>query len=326
MNDAAFQKPKKALIIGAAGFVGSYLADHLNESGKWSVCVTKMSQEKVAIQNAAVYDLDILQPAQIVTLLSELRPDVIFHLAAQSSVALSWKNPALTVDINIKGTLHLLDAIRTAHLAPRILLIGSGEEYGAVLPDEIPVREDTLSRPANLYAVTKNTQNQIGRLYAAAYGMDIISTRSFNHIGPNQTPAFVVADFCKQVAEIEADYREAVLKVGNLSAKRDFTDVRDVVCAYELLAEKGVAGETYNVGRGEAIAIQEILNRIIALSTKKIAVEVDAAKLRPVDVPEIRADITKLHTATGWQANIPLEKTLVETLHYWRKHVQKEHN
>ncbi|MEG2435037.1 MAG: GDP-mannose 4,6-dehydratase [Ruthenibacterium sp.] len=323
MNNAASQKPKKALILGAAGFVGSYLADHLNESGEWSVCVTKMPHETLSIQNVAEYDLDILQPAQIVTLLENIRPDVIFHLAAQSSVALSWKNPALTVDVNIKGTLHMLDAVRTVGLTPRLLLIGSGEEYGAVHPDEIPVREDTLPRPANLYAVTKNTQNQIGRLYAAAYGMDILSTRSFNHIGPNQTPTFVVADFCKQVAEMEAHQREAVIRVGNLSAKRDFTDVRDVVRAYEMLAKYGKMGETYNVGRGISTAIEEILHEILALSCVKIAVEVDAAKLRPVDVPEIRADVTKIKTATGWQAEIPLHQTLCETLDYWRRHTTK---
>ena len=162
------------------------------------------------------------------------------------------------------------------------------------------------------------SQNAFGKLYAKAYGMHIISTRSFNHIGPNQAPLFVVADFCKQVAEIEKGLREPVIRVGNLSAKRDFTDVRDVVRAYSLLAQKGEAGETYNVGQGKSYVIQGILDMILSLSNKKITVEIDPAKLRPVDVPEIRADISKLAAATGWKPEIALENTISETLNYWR--------
>lgn len=216
---------RRALIVGAAGFVGKYLADELNAAGGWSVCVTKMPQEALSIASVTAYDLNILDRVAVDTLLAELRPEVIFHLAAQSSVAVSWKNPGLTVDVNIKGTLNLLDAVRDCGFSPRVLLIGSSEEYGAVVPEEIPVKETTLPRPGNIYAVTKNTQNQLGRLYAQAYGLDILSTRSFNHIGPNQTPLFVVADFCRQVVEIEKGRHEPVLQVGNLSAKRDFTDI-----------------------------------------------------------------------------------------------------
>lgn len=318
MNNSALKQGTRALIIGAAGFVGGYLADHLTNTCKWSVCVTKMPHEALDIQNVTVRDLDILDKNQISALLDAEKPDVIFHLAAQSSVGLSWKNPQLTADVNIKGTLNVLDAIRDSGLATRLILIGSGEEYGVVQPDEIPVKETTQTRPANIYAVTKNTQNAFGKLYAKAYGMHIISTRSFNHIGPNQAPLFVVADFCKQVAEIEKGLREPVIRVGNLSAKRDFTDVRDVVRAYSLLAQKGEAGETYNVGQGKSYVIQDILDMILSLSNKKITVEIDPAKLRPVDVPEIRADISKLADATGWQPEIALENTISETLNYWR--------
>lgn len=309
---------RRALIVGAAGFVGKYLADELNAAGGWSVCVTKMPQEALSIASVTAYDLNILDREAVDTLLAELRPQVIFHLAAQSSVAVSWKNPGLTVDVNIKGTLNLLDAVRDCGFSPRVLLIGSSEEYGAVAPEEIPVKETTLPRPGNIYAVTKNTQNQFGRLYAQAYGLDILSTRSFNHIGPNQTPLFVVADFCRQVVEIEKGRHEPVLQVGNLSAKRDFTDVRDVVRAYRLLALTGEKGETYNVGQGKAVEINDILQMILALSKETIRVEIDPAKLRPVDVPIIEADISKLQEATGWNPQISLGQTLEETLTYWR--------
>lgn len=309
---------RRALIVGAAGFVGKYLADELNAAGGWSVCVTKMPQEALSIASVTAYDLNILDRVAVDTLLAELRPEVIFHLAAQSSVAVSWKNPGLTVDVNIKGTLNLLDAVRDCGFSPRVLLIGSSEEYGAVVPEEIPVKETTLPRPGNIYAVTKNTQNQLGRLYAQAYGLDILSTRSFNHIGPNQTPLFVVADFCRQVVEIEKGRHEPVLQVGNLSAKRDFTDVRDVVRAYRLLALTGEKGETYNVGQGKAVEINVILQMILSLSKETIQVEIGPAKLRPVDVPIIEADISKLQKATGWKPEISLGQTLEETLTYWR--------
>lgn len=279
---------KKALIIGAAGFVGNYLAAQILSEGKWTLAATKMVQETMLRDDMEIYDLDILEPGAVYELLKTLRPDYIFHLAAQSSVAVSWKNPGLTVDVNIKGTLAVLDAVRQLDYKPRILLIGSGEEYGHVEPEEIPILETTLLHPGNLYAATKACQNMIGKIYADAYGMDIMSVRAFNHVGPNQAPLFVVADFCKQVAEIEKGVRTPVMKVGNLAAKRDFTDVRDVVRAYVLLMEKGATGETYNVGSGHAVSIEEVLKQILALSTVKVNVETDPGKFRPWMCPLLR--------------------------------------
>lgn len=310
---------KKALIIGAAGFVGNYLIDHIQKNCIWSIAVTKMAGEVIEKEKIEIYDLDILDMKSIQQRLEEIRPDYIFHLAAQSSVALSWKNPALTVDVNIKGTLNVLDAIRHLDYTPRILLIGSGEEYGHVTIQEIPIAEDNMVRPGNIYAATKVCQNLMGKIYADAYGMDLLSVRAFNHIGPNQAPMFVVSDFCKQVADIEKGLQEPVIRVGNLSAKRDFTDVRDVVRSYVMLMELGTAGETYNVGSGSAVAIQDILERILSLSEVPIKIEVAAEKLRPVDVPIIEADVSKLVCCTGWTREIPLETTLRETLDYWRK-------
>ena len=309
----------KALIIGAAGFVGKYLLAHLSETYPWQLYATKLPQEDIQFDHATILDLNILEKEDILHTLKEIQPDYIFHLAAQSSVALSWKKPALTVDINIKGCLNLLDAIREADLSPKILLIVSGEEYGHISSENIPVSEGTLPRPGNIYAATKVCQNMIGSIYAQAYHMDVMLVRAFNHIGPEQAPAFVVSDFCKQVAEIEKGNSEPVIRVGNLSAKRDFTDVRDVVRAYGLLIQHGQAGETYNIGSGHAIAIQELLDRILQLSNSNITVETDVNKLRPVDVPIIEADISKLQACISWKPEIPLDQTLLETLNYWRQ-------
>lgn len=308
----------KALIIGAAGFVGSYLIQHLKNDLHWEVIATKLPQEAIKIEDIEIYDLDILKKDNILPLLQSIHPDMILHLAAQSSVGVSWKNPALTIDINIKGSIYVLDAIRELDYKPRVLLIGSGEEYGHILPTETPIREETILRPGNIYAATKACQNMLGKIYADAYQMDIISVRAFNHIGPNQAPIFVVSDFCKQVAEIEAGQKEPIIYVGNLSAARDFTDVRDVVRAYGLLLQHGIAGETYNVGSGHAIKIEDILNQILLQSKVTIQVEVDAAKLRPVDVPIIEADTTKLYQCTKWKPEISIDETISDVLDYWR--------
>ena len=309
----------KALVIGGGGFVGPYLVRHLTDDLGYEVTVTKTVKETLTMDNATVRNLDILDMEQIRTLLEEEKADYLFHLAAQSSVAYSWKNPTLTVDVNIKGCINLLEAIRLVDKKPRVLLIGSGEEYGHIKKDECPIIEDNVVRPGNIYAATKSCQNMLGRIYSDAYNLDIMMVRAFNHIGPNQTPMFVVADFCKQVADIEKGKQEPVINVGNLSAKRDFTDVRDVVKAYAKLVAGGKRGETYNVGTGHAVAIQDILNKIISMSDKDIEVKVDPAKLRPVDVPIIEPDISKIKKEVGWEPLIPLEQTLRETLEHWRK-------
>ncbi len=309
----------KALIVGAAGFVGSYLIQHLTTTYDWEIHATKLPNENLSVSDIHVHDLNILNIDEIRELFTKLKPDYIFHLAAQSSVALSWNNPQITVDINIKGTLNILDTIRSLDgYSPRILLIGSGEEYGYILPDETPVNEQVTPRPGNIYAATKACQNMLGNIYYRAYGMQLIMVRAFNHIGPNQTSVFVASDFCKQVAEIEAGKKKPILHVGNLSAKRDFTDVRDVVRAYGLLIQHGKAGETYNIGSGHAISIQELLNIILSLSTAKILVSTDPARLRPSDIPVIEADITKLQDSIDWHPEISLKQTLLETLNYWR--------
>ena len=307
----------RVLVIGAGGFVGHYLLDELAKVPQ--LYATKLPGETLLGTNAEIRDLDITNTEAVFSLFEEIRPDCVYHLAAQSSAALSWKKPQLTLNINVIGALNVLEAIRALDLKTRVLLIGSGEEYGNILPQEIPIKESTPVRPANPYAVSKLAQNLLGGLYAKAYQMDILSVRAFNHIGPGQAPAFVASDFCRQVARIEKGRQEAVISVGNLSAIRDFTDARDVVRAYSLLMEKGVSGKTYNVGGGTVCTIQELLNRILKLSKVSIRVEIDGARLRPIDTPEISADISELKKDTGWMPVRTLDETLNDTLNDWRK-------
>lgn len=311
---------KKALVIGGGGFVGKYLMDHMHHDLMWDISVTKLSGENIDCEYAGVFDADILDIDSIKNVIGKVKPHYIFHLAAQSSVFLSWKNPSLTIDVNIKGTVNVLDAVLSFDgYMPKILLIGSGEEYGHIKENEIPVSEENVLRPGNIYAATKAAQNFIGKIYADAYNMNIVMVRAFNHIGPGQASSFVVSDFCRQAAEIEKGLKENVIKVGNLSAMRDFTDVRDVVRAYSLLILKGEKGQVYNVGSGLAVSIEYILRLIIEMSNADINVEIDKNKLRPSDVKIIEADISKLVETTGWKRKYELKDTVYDTLQYWRK-------
>ena len=307
----------KALIIGVAGFVGKYLVDELVIAG-WDVSGTRLPTESTDL-NIPVYGLDILDTASVKNLLRKTNPECVFHLAAQSSVAISWKQPAQTVDVNIKGVINLLEAVREMESPSRVLLVGSGEEYGYILPEELPVDEDTALRPGNIYACTKIAQGMFGQIYARAYGLEIVVIRAFNHIGPGQMDTFVIPAFCKQVAEIEAKGKSGTIKVGNLEAKRDFTDVRDIVKAYRLLAETGESGEIYNVGSGDSVSIADVLEMIIKLSNARITVAQDPLRMRPSDVPEIKADISKLVGCTGWKPEISLEETVRHVLDEWRE-------
>ena len=309
----------KALVIGAGGFVGPYLIERIKSSLFCEVVTTTSGvKDRLGIGEDKTVQLNIRDREQTVAVLEKERPDYIFHLAAQSSVALSWKDPKLTVDTNIIGAINLINAIQEMDYTPRVLVAGSGEEYGKVKESDIPIKENTVLNPGNVYAVTKACQNMIASVYAHGYGLPIVMTRSFNHIGPGQTPQFVVADFCSQVVKIEQGRQKPVIRVGNLSAKRDFTDVRDVVNAYCRLIQYGKSGETYNVGSGHAVAVEDVLKAILLQSEAEISVEVDPSKLRPVDVPVIEADISKIFRDTGWKPAISLKETIADTLQYWR--------
>ena len=319
---------RNALIIGAAGFVGPYLAAACQKNLDADVIGTKLEREKLELEDIDGHrteelTLDIMDGKEILDLLDEKRPQYIFHLAAQSSVAYSWKNPELTVDVNVKGALHLLEALRALKekdgYNPRVLMVGSSEEYGRPQTEDGRIDEKHPVHPVNIYAATKVCQNMLANIYAEAYGLNLVMTRSFNHIGPGQAPIFVVADFCQQVARIERGEQKPVIRVGNLSAKRDFTDVRDVVNAYVSLIENGESGETYNIGIGQAYSIQEILKMIIAESSIDINIEVDENKLRPVDVPIIEPKIKSLVTVTGWSPNFKIKETIKDMLNFFRQ-------
>lgn len=309
----------KALIIGAAGFVGGYLISELAGAG-CQVHGTCLPSETIS-GDCTAHTLDILDKEAVSRILSEIQPDTVFHLAAQSSVALSWKRPQLTAEINVVGTINVLEAVREAEKKIRLIMIGSGEEYGFIRQGACPISEEEKLRPGNVYAATKACQGMLGEIYARAYKMDIIMVRAFNHSGPKQLPMFVISDFCRQIAEIEADMRPAEIMVGNLSAMRDFTDVRDVVRAYRLLAEKGKSGVTYNVGRGKAVKISEILEAALSMAKRPIEVKQDPSKMRASDIPLIEPDVSAINRDTGWKAEISMEKTIRDTLDYWRKNL-----
>lgn len=310
---------EKVLIIGGAGFVGNYLIDELIEKNL-EIYATKTPSEKIERNNICVIDLDLLKIEEIEKIIHDVRPQYIYNLAAQSSVGLSWKNPQITVDINIKGVINLLETIRKIeNYYPRVLLIGSSEEYGHF--DIEQVKEKIKLEPQNIYAATKAFQSMIFKIYVKAYKMDIVYARPFNHIGPKQSPIFVVSDFCKQVVEIEKNKKKSIIYVGNLSAKRDFTDVRDVVKIYQELMKKGRAGEIYNVGSGKAIAISDILKEILNNSKIKIEVQQDKNKLRPIDSPIIEANIDKLVSEIKYIPKYNIKQTIKDILEYWRNEI-----
>lgn len=307
---------KKALITGMSGFVGHYLKEALELKG-YLVYGTCLPGEKYE-QLPQYYAMNLLNKEQVVNVLSECQPDEIYHLAGQSSVALSWSKPALTMDINVNGTINLLEAIKEFCPNTKVLIVGSSDEYGPVKKEDCPVNEEHHLNPVSPYGVSKMTQEKIAQIYAKAYRLNVIMVRPFNHIGAMQAKGFVVSDFASRIAAIEKGEIEAVLKVGNLNSYRDFTDVADVVEAYTLLLDKGISGEIYNVGSGKAVEIQEVLNTLVNMSNKHITVEFDEQLYRPVDVPLVVCDNTKLKQVTGWEPKKDLKNTLLETLNYWR--------
>jgi GDP-4-dehydro-6-deoxy-D-mannose reductase len=255
-------------------------------------------------------------------LITDGAPDVIFHLAAMSSVSASFEQPWETLENNIRAQLNILEAVRQAGTPTRVLVIGSNEEYGKPGEDQLPITEETSLRPQSPYAVSKVAQDMLGLQYHLAYEIEVIRLRPFNHTGPGQSPRFVVPAFASQVARIEAGLQEPVLFVGNLDVWRDFTDVRDMVRAYALAATEAEPGEVYNLASGQPQSIREMLESLLALSTAEIRVEVDPDRYRPADMPVAYGSAEKFRRHTGWEPEIPFEQTLRDVLAYWREEVE----
>lgn len=308
------------LLTGVSGFVGSYLVEQCRQHYPQARLFGLYRQQKEihTIPGVAPLVADMTHPDEIHKAIAHARPHLIFHLAAQASVAASWTDPIGTLRTNAEGTIHLLEALRAEQLAPRVVLIGSGEEYGLVAPEDNPVREDHSLRPVNPYAVSKVTQELYGYQYFVAYHIPVLCVRAFNQFGPRQSANFVIANFARQIALIEAQKAEPMLATGNLRAQRDFLAVQDTVRAYIAVAERGKPGAVYNIGSGQAHSIEEMLHLLLSFTNIPIRVYEDPARLRPIDQPIFVADTTRLRTDTDWKPSLPLEDALHQTLDYWR--------
>ena len=316
----------RALITGVSGFVGSHLAEHLLAQTDWEVAGTVYGPHG---NIDAIRDQLYLYPAELSQLpvaefvLQHARPDLVFHLAAMAVTGESWRDPAATLRINLSMQANILQAIVNLGLRSRVIVVGSSEEYGAVSEQDLPVNESAPFRPLNPYAVSKVGQDMLGLQYHLSHGLDVVRVRPFNHIGPRQGLGFVTSDFASQVARIEAGRQAPVMRVGNLEAERDFTDVRDVVRAYHLLAQHGEAGEVYNIGSGRAHAVREVLEGLLRQAGADIQVEPDPDRMRPSDIPRVVCDYRKLRECTGWEPKISFEDSLVDVLVYWRERVRR---
>ena len=315
----------RVLITGATGFVGTHLRRVLLSNSKWDIVGTTFPDKSPPLLDPtreSLVHLNLLDREATWGVLDKYAPDFIVHLAAQSHVPTSFKDPWQTLENNIFAQLNLLEGCVALGIKPRTLVVGSGDEYGRARLEELPFTEDHPLHPENPYSVSKVAQDVMGFQYYASYGLPVVRARPFNHIGPGQSPRFALPAFASQIAEIEAGLREPVLKVGNLKAARDFTDVRDVVRAYHLMLIQGKPGEVYNVASGRAHSIQQIVDQLLALSKVSITVQVDPARYRPVDVPVIYGSAERLWRDTGWEPCIPLVQTIQDVLNEWRIHVR----
>jgi GDP-4-dehydro-6-deoxy-D-mannose reductase len=307
---------ERALVTGCNGFVGRSLAERLSAAGYevWGVDRSEPTQEARSVKFVRG---DLVDAEFVGRVLDEAHPACVVHLAAQSSVKRSFEEPTETLHDGTLPALNLLNHLRRTGSGARVLLVGSADEYGTVDAAALPIREETAPNPQSPYALAKAIQNQYGRMFARLYRVDAIMTRSFNHTGPGQREAFVLASFAKQVVEIRRGTRAAEIEVGNLDVRRDFLDVRDVCDAYVVLLKKGRMGETYNVCSGRSYGIGDLLHEVCALADVHVTIRVDVARLRPVDMPELRGDPSKMRAHTGWTAKVPIRETLKSLLAYW---------
>jgi GDP-4-dehydro-6-deoxy-D-mannose reductase len=314
----------QVLITGATGFVGRHLTAYLRQAVPDAVLVgTTLTQaaDTVGIRYVAC---DLRDGEAVQRLMEDVKPVLVVHLAGQASIPQSFIDAWGTFETNIHPLLNLLQACVRAHLNPRILVVTSAEIYGRISPEHLPVTEDAPLRPANPYSVSKATQDLLAQQFFYTYHLPVICARPFNHLGAGQTEDFVATAFAMQIARIEAGLQEPVIRVGNLTSSRDFTDVRDIVRAYHLLLERGIPGTAYNIASGRSVSIQHILDTLLSFTTASVEVVVDQERLRPIDVPVVAASCERLRAATGWQPSIPLEQTLRDVLADCRARVAQQ--
>lgn len=315
--------PTRVLITGVTGPVGSFLADYLLTLPDLEVHAFKRwrSDTRPIAQlygRVTFHEGDIEDPYAVAAAVRAAAPDRIYHLAAQSYPSASWEAPVTTLRTNVEGTINVLEAVRAHAPAARVHIAGSSAEYGWVSPDEVPIPETRALRPASPYGVSKVTQELLGLQYHDSYGLHVVVTRSFNHVGPRQGDRCSIQTFCQQMAQIEAGRQPPILKVGNLEARRDFTHVTDVARALWLLLGSGKPGTVYNLCSGRATRIGEIVELVRARGRVPVEVHVDPARLRPSDEAILQGDNTRLREATGWAPQIGMEQIVDELLAYWR--------
>jgi GDP-4-dehydro-6-deoxy-D-mannose reductase len=304
------------LVTGCSGFLASHLLKLLPRDGKSKIFglteVPGFSYPQVEVCQA-----DIRCRDDMLHLLAAIRPAVIYHLAAITNVAFAWKNPALTYEVNFLGSSNLLEAVLPVSPRARVVLMSSAEVYRG--NGNIPLNEDSLTQTQNPYALSKLAMEMLGDLYWKSYGLNVCKLRAFNFTGPGQDGKFVASDFASQIAAIEKDKQEAIIRVGNLGAVRDFSDVRDVARYVQVIGLQGKGGDVYNLCSGRSYSIKNILDVLLSLAGKPIRVEVDAAKFRPLDNPQINGDPARIRNKFGLQPEIAMEKTLLDLLDYWRE-------
>lgn len=306
---------EKVLIFGASGFVGSYLSqeflNHDYEVYGSDKNVTEMLPKEVEFQIS-----DILNSIQTEKLIGEINPDIIVNLAAISSVGASWNIPQATIDINVIGALNIMEAARKVEKKPKIMFIGSSEEY---IASSLPINENTPLNASNPYGISKISLERFAKLYRDQYGLNIYCVRPFNHTGVGQRESFVLPSFCKQVAKIEKSRKSGVINVGNISVKRDFSHVKDIVRAYRVIVESDCCEVVYNVGSGKAYSLEKMLEYIISLSSQKIEIQIDQSRFRPTDHPVICCDHSLISEKLGWEPEYTVFDALKEMFEYYSK-------
>ena len=311
----------KVFISGATGFVGRHLIDLLS-SPEYEIYGTSFPEKPEAgTGEKNIFYLDIRSEKEVFEAIKRTQPDWVFHLAAVSNVKLSWEKRRETLETNLMGTFYIFEAVRKFSPQARVLFVSSSDVYGVLSPNEKAMKEEDSSHVVNPYAFTKVSGEILSEFYAQIENLAIVIVRPFPHTGPGQSPDFVCSDWAYQIARIEKGLAEPVIKVGNLSVKRDFIDVRDAVRAYVLLMEKGRRGEVYNVCSGKAVSLKEILSIFLSFSLQKIEDQVDSGKFRKADIPLLLGDNQKIREETSWKPEIPLKQSLYDLLEYWRNKV-----